>query len=126
MDEGTARAALNAVAKKWSELTYIGLQAPSDGDFAVNRGRLAECEAEFRRAYDWLVQVPVRSSINRSHGSYGLKHAAEAWSGDYVSNGALIAAALHLGLRMEPIAGTPNAYFNVAAPSKWPRATGRS
>jgi hypothetical protein len=40
-------------------------------------------------------------------GSYGLKHAAERWGRankgvPYVSNGALIAAALYLGLRVKP------------------------
>lgn len=30
--------------------------------------------------------------------SYGLKHAAEEWAGEYISNGALITAAIEMGL----------------------------
>jgi hypothetical protein len=56
--------------------------------------------------------------VNRDFDSYGLKHCAETWGGAYVGNGALIAAALHLGFIVE--ATGRNALINAAARSKWP------
>lgn len=55
--------------------------------------------------------VPVKTRPAASH-SYGLKHAAERWGKSYVSNGALIQAAIDLGLRVEP--GSINAWVFVA------------
>jgi hypothetical protein len=72
----------------------------------------------FIRAVEWLRHIPRRKTVNL--GSYGLKHQAERWGGDYVSNGALIAAAIQLGFEVKRIPGTPNALINVAGRSKWP------
>jgi hypothetical protein len=72
----------------------------------------------FLRAVEWLNHIPRRKSVNL--GSYGLKHQAERWGGAYVSNGALIAAAIHLGFKVERVRGTPNALINVAGRTKWP------
>ena len=54
-----------------------------------------------------------RESFNRRHGSYGLKHMAEKWAGAYISNGALIAAALSLGYEARRFPGSPNCSFNM-------------
>lgn len=78
---------------------------------------------EFERALAFVEACwrPTRA-ITRHASSYGLKHSAERWHrarlGDgadcYVSNGALIAAALHLGYRHRPLPRTSNCLFNVA------------
>jgi len=82
---------------------------------------LSQCVAEFSRAVDFLCLAPKRRAVNRDFDSYGLKHGAEDWAGGYVSNGALIAGALYLGLIVEPIDGSLNARINIGARTKWPK-----
>ncbi len=49
--------------------------------------------AEIERARRFLKGLPTRQTLNRREGStYGLKHVAERWAGDYISNGAFILA----------------------------------
>ena len=76
---------------------------------------------EFRRAMAFLLLAcGKRKTINRRVSSYGLKHSAEQLMAEmnvaesYVSNGALIVAAVALGYRVERIEGTPNAFFDLA------------
>jgi len=65
----------------------------------------------------FLMQFATpRKTQNKSFSSYGLKHDAEAWAGLYITNGALVAAALILGYRAHPNAGDPNninCHFNM-------------
>lgn len=64
---------------------------------------------------EWLESAKRRQTINRGPGSYGLKHVAERLLGRYVSNGQLICAAIHCGLRYMPTDyDSPNAYFNLS------------
>ncbi|RTL62153.1 MAG: hypothetical protein EKK42_32770 [Pseudonocardiaceae bacterium] len=71
---------------------------------------------EFIRATEFLSKFGRRKSLNRKRTSYGLKHDAERATGDYVSNGMLIAAALAMGFATERThAGSPNAYFNISS-----------
>ena len=66
----------------------------------------------------------TRTTLPR-RGSYGLKHAAETWGeangmSSYVSNGALIAAAVYLGFVVHPHASGPNAAIGVGRTSiRW-------
>jgi hypothetical protein len=81
------------------------------------RGPPAEDEVETAVAYLSLVK-PTKRCNNLN--SYALKHDAEEWGGrngkcNYVSNGALIAAAIRLGLRIKPCSDTSlNAYIGVS------------
>jgi len=81
---------------------------------------------EFVRAREYLLPVSHRHTINPKAFSYGLKHRAEHHHRDqgrldnYVSNGALIAAAIHLGFQYR-IDG-PNAYFNMGSRGTQPVA----
>lgn len=61
------------------------------------------------RATRWLQEVAKRSEKAEAN-SYTLKHVAERWGGDYVSNGALIQAALDLGFTVLSDA-RPNACY---------------
>jgi hypothetical protein len=86
------------VMRKYPDLTIDGLAGDRRPDFERRRTALSGAVSEFERAVAWLSRVPKRKSANRDDGySYGLKHAAEAWAGAYLPNGALIAAAVHLG-----------------------------
>ena len=67
-------------------------------------------EGQVERATKFLVECTKRSDRKRGY-SYVLKHQAEDYAGDYVSNGALIEAALRLGYRVVPEGWySPNAY----------------
>ncbi len=53
----------------------------------------------FQLCCQWLALYRRRKTINLNLGtSYGLKHAVEQWSGEYLTNGAFIAAVIHLGI----------------------------
>jgi hypothetical protein len=67
-------------------------------------------EGQVERATKFLRECTKRSDRKRGY-SYVLKHTAEDYAGDYVSNGALIEAALRLGYRVVPEGWySPNAY----------------
>jgi len=74
---------------------------------------------EFMKACRFLSQFGQRLTINTRSSSYGLKHEAERFHRElagpdhdpYVSNGMLIAAAVHLGFKLKQVG--PNAYFNI-------------
>ncbi|MBL8550451.1 MAG: hypothetical protein JNJ73_10725 [Hyphomonadaceae bacterium] len=93
------------------------LQAMRDATLTDEHCR--ECE----RALEWLMLFTPTPTFNRTADSYTFKHEAERWlraSFDcdaYISNGMLIIAALHLGLRVKRVEhngrGTPNAYLNL-------------
>jgi hypothetical protein len=121
MTKDEATKAIDAVMANWEDLTCWGFSHPKAEGFTDARAQLrTEGVSYFIRAAEWLKHIPRRSSVNL--GSYSLKHQAERWAGDYVSNGALIAAAVHLGFKVERIAGSPNARINVASHRQWPPA----
>lgn len=55
---------------------------------------------EVKAAKRYLTEVMRPGRYPR--GSYELKHMAEDWAGEYISNGALIAAAVDLRYRVTP------------------------
>lgn len=48
--------------------------------------------------------------------SYALKHRVERWAQRYVSNGALISAAIEIGYRWRRVMNGPNAVFKLRLP----------
>ena len=68
---------------------------------------LGEGEPKFEDRYldgvvisrEWLKHFERTKGLTKTHGSYGCKHFAEKWAGQYVCNGALIAAAVGLGIK---------------------------
>jgi hypothetical protein len=121
MDVQAAKAAIATVMREWPGLGYFGLRHP--GKFEIDRKRLEGEHAaeEFIRAFSWLEKVPKRKTFNPHNSSYGIKEAAEKWTGDYISNGVFIAAAIHAGFRVAQIPGTPNAEICIATSAKWPK-----
>ena len=71
-------------------------------------------EEQFAAAVRWLQARRPRKTVNPKASSYGIKHIAENSEGRYISNGALIAAALAIGLTVAQIFGTPNARIGVS------------
>lgn len=77
-------------------------------------------EKEVKLCMSWLEKFAKPASMRfRRMGSYGLKHVVERWSGIYVSNGAFILAAHHLGYRISPDdPQSPNAMFYMRVSEK--------
>ncbi|ABA88044.1 hypothetical protein Pcar_0786 [Syntrophotalea carbinolica DSM 2380] len=78
---------------------------------------------EFILCCEWLHGCNQRKTINSSFSSYKLKHMVEAWArksgkgNQYVSNGAFIAAAIHMGFDWKPDFDSPNVRFNISGKS---------
>ncbi len=69
---------------------------------------------EFRLCCEWIKKFGVEPSekrlnkIPQTYSSYYLKHLVEKWSGQYISNGAFIAAVIYLNIPYRRIFGTPD------------------
>lgn len=100
-----ALAAIEAVCAAHPDLTWHGLGPLRDPrNFEPLRARMVLPGAveEFRRALAFLQAAPEPSGrINRRFDAYAWKGVAERWAGGYVSEGMFLAAALHLGFRVE-------------------------
>ena len=77
--------------------------------------------AQVDLAIRWLDHHGRRARVNPRYSSYGLKHYAEKAAPalcpnatPYISNGAFIAAALHLNYRVSRIGDSPNARINIS------------
>lgn len=111
---------LEQVLADYPHLTLDGFDNPERPGFADDRRRIAAAVDQFDRAVAWLRMVPWRKAANRTHGhSYYVKHIVQGAMGDYVANGALIAAALALGVVTEPC-GKLNALLGISSPGRWP------
>ena len=135
--QAVLRAQIRAVLAAQAQLTHAGFGIPRDSRLSVAEWRAKfdrerasmlgdEAVSEFRRACSYLALLTTTKAPNRSHTSYGIKHAAERHhrrqaSGDrmanvYVSNGMLLAAAFHQGLRVSRVAwDSQNAYLNISS-----------
>jgi hypothetical protein len=91
-------------------LTAFGLCTPGDENF----DRTPPDPREVEICKRWLRRnaAPRKTMNPRSH-SYCLKHVVERAAGNYVTNGALISAAIEIGYRCKRIRGGPNAIFNM-------------
>jgi hypothetical protein len=103
----------------WPHLDARGL-GPKDGFNPINA-------QEFERAVIWLtIKRKRRRSLNRKYSSYGLKHIASrdlteiqeevplfADGNTYISDGAFICAAIHLGYKVKKIHGSTSAYISI-------------
>ncbi len=84
-----------------------------DAEMVRAREKLKAAQAEIQACLTWLKRIKRTENINPRHSSNGLKHCVERMSGGYVSNGALIAAALMAGFHFERMDDGVNARFNV-------------
>ncbi|MBI2240792.1 MAG: hypothetical protein HYU59_08320 [Magnetospirillum gryphiswaldense] len=127
------RAAIEAVMAKQPTLNHSGLgvsedymKTPDEREVEFAEGRRSmlspDAVAEFMRAVEFLAQRDKRGTINRSwrYSSSVLRREAESFhertygNGDNdVANGMLIAAAIHLGFKIQPVGAC--AFMNIAA-----------
>lgn len=88
-------------------------RAPHDIRLKEERERLKGNFIGFSHAVNFFSLCKKGRTFNDDIGSYGLKHRIET-ADVYVSNGALIAAAIHLQIRYKQIdKGSPNVYFAI-------------
>ena len=117
------RADLRAVLDKFTDLTKNGfdpwfpLSGPPDHQAEIVAGQAAFLEAggvaEFGRARHWLTGRARGPRMNRRRSSHGFKYVASRAEGGYVSNGALIAAALADGFAVKRIVASHNALLGI-------------
>jgi hypothetical protein len=127
----TSHSAIRAVMDKMPELGRGGffVHDRRQGTLKENRqqheqGRanmlLDDAIGEFERAVEFLEHRGQRATLNRQVTSYTWKHSAEKFhraagaDNDYVANGMMIAAAIHLGFKVVRDGYGPNAFLNVA------------
>lgn len=116
----SSRQLVERAIEREPRLTYFGLgvyaekrkqSADVDREFDLLRTQLLSPEglAEVALCEQWLIEGQNLDD----RGSYGLKHDVENWADAYISNGALIAAALGLGY--EYVVSGPNVVLSVAS-----------
>ncbi len=98
-----------------SNLRQYGLEERR-AELAKRRASLLNSVETCHKVSEWLTaNIVSRKTINTTATSYSFKHQAEKAIGEYVSNGAFIAAAIHAGFKYKIAPGSqnPNAYFNI-------------
>jgi len=94
----------------------LARQADPELAFRDSRNMLLTDDAcrQFTSAVAWLNQCTRTANINWRRSSYALKDEVEGWASHYVSNGAFIAAAIHLGYKTGRVGDSPNVCLNIS------------
>lgn len=82
--------------------------------FNNERQALANNLKQFQLCCQWLEMCEPVKTINRDISSYGLKHKVEKHFGEYVTNGAFIAAVIHLGIPYKTWPNFPNVHIAIS------------
>jgi len=122
---------LKKVIRNEPDLSTFGLvwlwqrKKPADRKRFLRDRRALSGELQmFRLCCKWLSLCGSRKTINMNIGSsYALKHEVERWSGEYITNGAFVAAVIHLGIPFKRYSGSPN--IAVALSSRLPSGSSR-
>lgn len=122
MNKEQFKEALEQVLKTNPDLGQNGFRQPRDTDEKHEEYRQIDDEflLEFVLCTEWLRRTKSRKTINKVVTSYGIKHMAESDVGHYVSNGALLCAAIFLrvDLARDWRLG-PNAWLAISIPKRW-------
>lgn len=109
LDVKYGQSALDAVWTVNPSLTAWGFDEQQEQSFQTNRTELKNSLSQFQCACVYLSRRKKNKMKYSFNNSYTLKHLAEGKFHTYISNGVLIAAALHLGFKYTRI--DPNAFF---------------
>jgi hypothetical protein len=96
---------LDDILKKEPTLTAMGIE----GEKTFHTDEMPDIN-QVQTCINWLNSIKRTKTINKRSSSYGYKHEAERAYKTYVTNGAFIAAVIHLGIPYEKIPGTPNIF----------------
>ena len=98
------------IAERYPQLTGGGFPG---GEPHV-RASLLDHQAEFAAAMRFLATVETTPEPNSRFSSYSLKNRASEWTGEYVSNGAMIAALIACGVPIKLLRpGSPNVVYGI-------------
>ena len=88
-------------------------------DLEKERGSLRNQVKEFQLSCEWLSLCKIRKTINRDIGmSYSLRrYSVRKWCGRYVSNGAFIAAVIHLNIPYRRYSDSINVHIAISSRS---------
>jgi len=135
IQEPLLRDQISAVVRRRPEITAFGLgvfdqerKPRSQVTREIQEGQEEMFEPEklmnFLMCCEWIDQLERTKRPTDRHDSYGHKHRVERWQGafraveSHVSNGMMIAAAIHKGLEVRPThPGSPNCHMNLSARS---------
>ena len=139
LPETICRTHIRAVMTEHDQLTHHGFGVYNGDRISVSewRSRYAKSRdemlgasaiGEFERACEYLAKLETTRAPTTVFHTYNLKHSAERWhrhcgiegrwDRDYVSNGMLLTAAFHLGLRVRRASATSSVgYLNVSTTS---------
>jgi hypothetical protein len=113
MDEITSKD-IEKLTELYPELTAHGFGVYGDDDVVEERLALIDAVEAVKICMDWLQMQEVTKTVRRKHTSYFYKHEVERWHGEtYIPNGALIAAAYLLGLKVQRDKKSANALLNI-------------
>ena len=107
---------LDKVMQDYPRLTSNGFESSKSKDFDKNREELKNDLAGFQAACVYLSYMKKTKSIDMAVSSYGYKHRVEDMGYPYLFNGTFIAAAIHMGFKIDTRPDTPNAAFNISDP----------
>ena len=107
---------LDKVMQEYPRLTSNGFESSKSKDFERDREELRNDLAGFQAACVYLTYMKKTPEINMDISSYGYKHRVENMGYPYLFNGTFIAAAIHMGFKMDTRPDTPNAAFNISDP----------
>ena len=102
---------LDKVMQDYPDLTSNGFESSDK-----NREELRNDLAGFQAACVYLSYMKKTKSIDMAVSSYGYKHRVEDMGYPYLYNGTFIAAAIHMGFKIDTRSDTPNAAFNISDP----------
>lgn len=117
------REKIDAVLAEHTDLTPYGFGLYPIGEPLVDRRDVLRRERakmlepnvveQVADAIRFLDAAGRQKMLNRRSTSYGWKHVAERWVGRYISNGAMIAAALIRGYTVKRCATGSSAFINI-------------
>jgi len=100
---------LDTVMAQNPEITSIGILSSQDSLYLGSRIDLQASLKEFQLSCAFLSKCKKSNTLNNKNGSsYSLKHRIERFLGIYITNGAIIAAAICLGIDYKQVQYSPH------------------
>lgn len=120
LDSFLAKDYLLAVMEKMPNLTDDGFTTNCEGErFETARKRLAENLGDFALCCKWFRKRTKHQELNSARNSYRISFMVKGSGGEPVSNGAVIAAAIHCGFIHKNVVGSRCATFGMAEEPEW-------
>ena len=114
---GRAERSIAIALELYPDLGVCGFGNPNGG--LIVPSETFKRQVEYR--CEWIGWQRLTRRVQPGYNSYGYKHQVERWCGEYIPNGAFIAAALGMGLAWKRgHRGSPNAVFSISSKTVTP------